>query len=109
VEKSVVAQWTRTPGWTSDEQLRAFSQALARKRVRFAFPDDFAALVKPLRDRLAGKHDKDSSEGRALRQLREIRIAASPSWDGDSVSLMFHFVRREDTTSFEGRDWHEFL
>jgi hypothetical protein len=22
---------------------------------------------------------------------------------------MFHFIRREDTTSFEGRHWHEFL
>nr|WP_294523765.1 hypothetical protein [uncultured Rhodopila sp.] len=41
VEKSVVATWLRTPGWTDDEEIRAFAEALARKAARFAFPDDF--------------------------------------------------------------------
>jgi hypothetical protein len=109
VEKSVVVQWARVPGWTSDVELRAFSQALGRKRVRFAFPDDFVALVKPLQDRLIEKHGKNSIEGRALRELREIRVAASPSWDHDEVSVMFYFVRTEETSSFEGRKWHKFL
>jgi len=71
VEKSVVARWTRIPGWTSDAESRTFSQALARKRVRFAFPDDFVALVRPLQDRLTNKHGKDFPEGRALRDLSD--------------------------------------
>lgn len=40
VEKSIVAMWIRTPRYTHDADGRAFAQALARKRVRFAFPDE---------------------------------------------------------------------
>jgi hypothetical protein len=109
VEKSVVARWTRIPGWASDAESRSFSQALARKRVRFAFPDDFVALVRPLQNRLTGKHGKDSPEGRALRALSEIRVTASPSWADESVSVMLHFIRHENGMTFEGKRWYEFL
>jgi hypothetical protein len=81
VEKPVVACWKRTPGWGTDVEARHFVQALARKRVRFAFPDDFTVFVRKLLKRLEEKHDRDSIEGRALRGLREIRVNAAPSWD----------------------------
>jgi hypothetical protein len=35
VEKSVIASWTRTPGWVCEDQIRKFALALARKRARF--------------------------------------------------------------------------
>ncbi len=67
VEKAVVARWARTPGCESDEAARGLAQALARKRARFAFPDDFTFLVRKLQDRLLEKHDKSTREGDALR------------------------------------------
>lgn len=48
VEKAMVLSWTRAPGCATDVEARAFAQALARKRARFAFPDDFTFWVKKL-------------------------------------------------------------
>lgn len=109
VEKPVVAKWPRTPGRSTDDEARAFAAALARKRARFAFPDDFGRFAKKLEDRLAEKHDKQSDEGRALRALRELRVQASPSWNAAGVSLMFWFVRHDRNPDFEGRSWSDLL
>ena len=109
VEKSVVASWNRTPGWTTDHQSRAFAQTLARKRVRFAFPDDFSHFAGRLQRRLREKHDRQSDEGRALRALLEIRARAAPSWDADQVTLTFLFVRDDESPDFEGRSWADLL
>jgi hypothetical protein len=96
VEKSVVAGWQRVSGCRTDEEARKFASALARKRERFAFPDDFTRLAKKLTKRLDDKHDRNTDEGSALRSLREIRVRAAPSWDAQSVELMFWFIQ-EDT------------
>ena len=109
IEKSVVALWKRTRGYGKDADARAFAQALARKRVRFAFPDDFTAFAKKLQGRLAEKHDKATDEGRGLRALREIRVRASPSWDAAEVELFFWFIRKADDATFEGKSWADFL
>lgn len=109
VEKSIVAKWTRTPGYTSVADGRAFAQALARKRVRFAFPDDFTAFARKLQGRLGDKHEKNTDEGRGLRALSEIRVQASPSWEASSVELFFWFVRNDSNTDFEGRRWADLL
>jgi hypothetical protein len=105
VEKSIVAAWPRTPGWTTEAEGRDFARALARKHARFAFPDDFTDFVKKLHGRLRDKHDRNSDEGRGLRALREIRVQAIPSWDAQAVELMFWFVRNDADTSFEGQSW----
>lgn len=109
VEKSIVASWRRTPGFTRDADGRAFAQALARKRVRFAFPDDFTSLAKKLQARLGDKHDKDTDEGRGLRALREIRVCASPSWDAPSTEIFFWFIRDDADATFEGKSWADLL
>lgn len=109
VEKPVVAKWQRTPAWKTDAEGRAFAQALARKHARSAFPDDFTALAKNLKSRLVDKHDKDSVEGRALRALREIRVQAAPSWDNESITLTFWFVRDDEAVDFEGKSWSSFV
>lgn len=105
VEKGVVAVWERIEGCRTDEDARRFSLALARKRARTAFPDDFTEFASPLRDRMLEKHDKQSDEGRALRALREIRVRAAPSWDADAVELTFWFIRNDDEPAFEPEDW----
>lgn len=109
VEKSVVAKWRRTPGTTSDADARAFAQALARKRMRFAFPDDFTHFAKKLQGRLVDKHEKNTVEGRGLRALREIRVQATPSWNASSVDLMFWFIRHDAATDFDRKNWGDLL
>lgn len=109
VEKSIVAKWTRTPGYTLDADGRCFAQALARKRVRFAFPDDFTTLMKKLQGRLTCKHDKSTDEGCALRVLREIRVHAAPSWDASQVNVFFWFVRNDADAERFGKSWAELL
>lgn len=108
VEKAVVAGWERTEGCRDDSERRRLALALARKRARIAFPDDFVELVRALTQRMISKHDKDSDEGRALRALREIRVRAAPSWDSGKVKIMFWFIR-EDEYDFEGRSWDDLL
>ena len=110
VEKSIVATWTRTPGLTTDKEVRDFAQALSRKRARFAFPDDFNDLVKKLQSRIGEKHDRHTDEGRALRALREIRVTGSPSWEAaNDVEVFFWFVRDESDMTFEGKAWAGYL
>lgn len=105
IEKSVLTGWTRVPGCATDADTRNFARALARKRARFAFPDDFTEFVRRLLVRLREKHDRQSPEGRALRALREIRVSASPSWDASPCALFFWFVRAAEETDFEGEGW----
>lgn len=109
VEKAVVAQWRRIAGCLDDNDARRLSVALARKRARIAFPDDFVSFVGPLKSRMSTKHDKGSDEGRALRALREIRVRAAPSWDAESIQLMFWFIRNEDQPTFEQQSWDVLL
>lgn len=109
VEKSVVASWERTPGCTTDPERRHLARALARKRSRVAFPDDFVALVRKLQDRLQQKHDKDTEEGRALRSLREIRVRAAPSWDSNPAEITFWFIRDAAVEEFAGKGWETYL
>ena len=96
VEKAIVANWTRIPGWRTDAELREFARAIARKRSRFAFPDEFVHAADRLRRRLAEKHDRESPEGRYLRALREIRVRAVPSWDAHDVELTIWFIKDSD-------------
>ena len=109
VEKGVVAVWERIEGCRTDEDARRFSLALARKRARMAFPDDFVEFARPLTERMLEKHDKQSDEGRALRSLREIRVRAAPSWDADAVELMFWFIRNDNEPAFDTQDWEHCL
>jgi hypothetical protein len=94
VEKAVLAGWSRTSGLLTDKERRGFARALARKRNRFPFPDDFNEMVRPLARRLEDKHNKKSPEGDALQALEEIRVRAADSWDSDDVEITFWFIAR---------------
>ncbi|WP_434043969.1 MULTISPECIES: hypothetical protein [Sorangium] len=109
VEKTIVADWVRVPGCRNDAEARAFAEALRRKRGRFAFPDDFNATARDLQDQLKKRHDKNSDEGRALRELREIRVTAEPSWEAERVTLVFWFIRHPEQRNFEGKTWDSWL
>jgi hypothetical protein len=108
VEKAILATWKRTRGCLTDPDSRAFARALARKRARFAFPDGFVEMVKPMQVRLASKHAKRSPEGHALQALREIRVQASPAWSA-GASIFFWFIRNDEQVEFEGKGWDHWL
>ena len=108
VEKALVVGWTRSPGWKSDDELRNFARALARKRSRFAFPDDFVAAASSLQEHLSNTHNRQTDEGAHLRALREIRVRAAPSWDDGKVQLSWWFVKDADPADVQA-DWAKFL
>lgn len=108
VEKALVAGWNRIPGWETDDERRDFALALARKRARPAFPDDFVAAARPFQSRLVDKHGKKTPEGAHLRSLREIRVRAVPSWDDNSVHLTWWFIKDSDPEAVDA-DWPTFL
>jgi hypothetical protein len=109
IEKAVVATWNRVPGWRTDDQARAFAEALARIRSRFAFPDDFVAITTKLQERLRGRHNRQHSEGAHLRALREIRVRAAPAWDAHEVALGVWFIKDDEPPSVAAAwsDWVE--
>ncbi|MFH0943833.1 MAG: hypothetical protein V2A76_01435 [Planctomycetota bacterium] len=109
VEKPLLLEWVRVSGCETGSEVRTLAHALARKRQRFAFPDDFVALTEPLRQRLLRKHDKQSPEGRALRALREIRVRAAPSWTAGEVEIIFYLIQNDDESEVEGMPWREHL
>jgi hypothetical protein len=108
VEKSLVADWSRVPGWETDNDLRDFALALSRKRSRFAFPNDFVAAAGRLQKRLTEKHEKQSDEAAHLRALREIRVRAAPSWDSEQVQLSWWFIKDGDP-EINKVDWPEWV
>jgi hypothetical protein len=109
IEKPVIAAWERIEGCLDDTDARRFALALARKRARIAFPDDFVELATPLMSRMSSKHDRNSPEGRALRSLREIRVRAAPSWDAAEVQLTILFIQSDDPRTVEDESWHQHL
>lgn len=109
VEKAVLASLPRVHGCATDEDASRFAQALARNLARFAFPNDFSELATGLQTHLVGKHDKGTAEGEALRSLREIRVAASPSWGSANIDLVFMFILSDGDNVFAGAGWHEHL
>ncbi len=109
VEKAVCAGWERIEGCLGDNDVRILSLALARKRTRVAFPDDFVEFASNLAKRMSSKHNKASEEGCALRALREIRVRAAPSWDASKIEVFFWFIRDEADISFENKQWNSWL
>ena len=92
VEKAIIATWKRIPGWQTDEEIRAFSEALSRKRSRFAFPDDFVQAARKLQDHLSKHSSRNSEDGIYMRRIQEIRVRAAPSWNHESVHLSWWFI-----------------
>ena len=99
VEKPVVAKWKRTPGCSTDEEIRNFSDALKRKHGRFPFPDEMKECVEGLENLIHEKHDRESPEGNALRSLREVRIHPVNGWQSLPTGLFFWFIKKDGVGS----------
>lgn len=98
VEKPVLADLDpdlRQAGLSSDDERRRFAGALARKRGRFAFPDDFVTAVRRLRDHIISKHAKNSPLGGFLANVAEIRMFC-PDWRADEPQVTMLFLFEEE-------------
>jgi hypothetical protein len=92
VEKSVLVDRFVTPGCATDDDLRRFSQAVARHFARFAFPDEFNAMLRPLATTFTKRAGKNRAEGRRVDEVSEVRVRATPSWTSDEVDIELIFV-----------------
>lgn len=91
VDKKLAASWTRIEGCASDTEQRRVAAALARHRHRFAFPDAFNELVKPLRRWIEDKRSKNSEAGNFVRAIREVRVMTD-KWEAPSDLLFLVLV-----------------
>jgi hypothetical protein len=99
-EKELIASAVRSPGVTTDEEVRNFGRAVGRRFSRFAFPDEVVPWLRPLEVVMQSKHDKqESAVGRAAQKLASIRVAAEPpGWrGGPPYSLTLYFILKSGT------------
>jgi hypothetical protein len=106
VEKAVVASWSRIEGCRTDRERATFAEALARKRGRFAFPDEFNHGLRRFKDRLKRAEGRKSPAGDLLAALDEIRVQASPDWGAAKVSVFFWFLAEGEDCGFQRRARH---
>jgi hypothetical protein len=100
VEKGWLTYASRIPGWTTDDEIRSFQAAVARRYQRFAFPDDFVESMGRLRDRIVRRHGSPASpEGQLLTIVREIRVVASPDWSANNIEVTLFFILPGGTLS----------
>jgi hypothetical protein len=93
VSKSQLVASERRAGVISDEEVRRFAAAVARKFGRYAFPDEVAEALEPLRTFLVSKAPKELSPvGQVLRDVAELRIEASNGWQAPPYELVLILV-----------------
>jgi hypothetical protein len=104
VDKNWFATLDREPGVDADDddQVRNFGRAIGRRFSRFPFPNDVVYWLQPLENVVLRKHDKDSPEGAALRDVLEFRIESAGGWSSSPVSLtLCTIVKPSVIPSFE--------
>jgi hypothetical protein len=80
IDKEDLSKVTHKHGVSSDMEIRDFGRRVARRFGRFAFPDDVVPWLKPLEDLVQKKHEKNSAEGEALRQVCQFRVECAAKW-----------------------------
>jgi len=79
--KAYLATRAHTAGVVTDDDIRRFGRAVARRFGRFAFPDEVVHWLAPLLEILASKAGKPASpEGQALTSVVELRVEAAGGW-----------------------------
>lgn len=83
----------RRAGVVSDDQVRRFAGAVARKFGRFAFPDSVVRALQPLKKLIESKASKEASPfGMALNDVVELRVASSSGWQHPPYEIVLIFV-----------------
>lgn len=89
IDKAFFATLQRTPGidQTDDDAVREFGRAVGRRFGRFPFPDEVTPWLRPLEVVVQSKHDKQSPEGAAMRDVVELRVEAVDGWQNPPYAL----------------------
>lgn len=91
--KALLATTVPQRGVATDNEIRGFGRAVARKFGRFAFPDEVTPWLSPLEKVLSSRSRKESSpEGRALNNIAEIRVEAVGGWGAPPYDLVLVFI-----------------
>ncbi|MEV6430093.1 hypothetical protein [Nocardia sp. NPDC051463] len=105
VAKSAIVGRPMKRGIGNDEQVRDFSEAVARKFGRFAFPDEVVPWINKLENaayKSAGK--QGSAMGRVLDDILELRIEVGNGWDEAPYELTLLIVVKSGIIPVYGDD-----
>jgi hypothetical protein len=105
VEKAVLVPLERMPALQPDAEQVAFGRALARNRARFAFSTPFNKAMVNFQKRIKNRAGKNNDEGRHVECLSEIRVAASPSWEAEKVSITIWLIKHTDPPNQQWTHW----
>jgi hypothetical protein len=89
IDKALFAALPRVAGidQTDDDAVRKFGRAVGRRFGRFPFPDEVVPWLRPLEVVMQSKHDKNSPEGAAMRDVVELRVEAVGGWQDPPYAL----------------------
>lgn len=73
------------------DDVRKLSRAIGRRFSRFAFPDPVVPWFDPLRPYFERRHEKDTSVGRVLRAIRELRVQTD-DWHTPGAEVTLHVI-----------------
>lgn len=107
ITKKLLISWERQRGCNTEKEKEKFARALEFCYGRYAFPDDFAKLMSPLREaiiKIQKLSDEDKSK-KILRSIREIRIHPCGGWSEENkVSIIFYvLLEREEFREVKDR------
>ncbi|CAN5283952.1 hypothetical protein BH20ACT13_BH20ACT13_23120 [soil metagenome] len=87
VEKSMLLTATRIARLRDREEMKQFRGVVHRRFSRTAFPDGLNVVLDRFLERLRRRRKKDSTEGRAVDAITEIRVRAFPSWESQEIDV----------------------
>lgn len=73
------------------ESVGKFAARVGRRFSRFPFPDDVQPWFRPLQEQVTRRHGKESSLGKILQDVVDIRIESS-NWAAAQMELIVHII-----------------
>jgi hypothetical protein len=98
IDKALFASLPRKAGvdQTDDDAVRKFGRAVGRRFDRFPFPDEVVPWLRPLEVVMRSKHDRNSPEGTAMRDVIELRVEAVGGWQNPPYALTLCVIVKPD-------------
>jgi len=106
ISKRWLVRHPRTAGVETDEDVRRFGRAVARKFGRFPFPDEVVPWLAPLAQVPGSKAAKPNTpEGKVLDEVVELRVEAAGGWTKPPYELVLAVLLKASALPlFDGDD-----
>jgi len=93
IAKQQLVSLPRQPAVSRDEEVRRFAGSVSRKFGRYAFPDEVAEILDPLRDFLVSRAPKETSHvGQVFKDIAELRVESSNGWQAVPYEIVLIVV-----------------